>query len=65
MLSNYQIDFLTNYIFKGNECEKCETGNLRVKGHIEYDAFEELISFCKTNSIVFTLGRDGVLVVHD
>lgn len=65
MLSALQLDFLTTCLFKKNQTEICGTGNVRIKGHIEFDSFQELMSFCEQNKIVFTLGEDGVLVVHD
>ncbi len=46
-------------------CEKCETGMLRIKGHITFDKFEQLREIGQEMGFVYTLGKDGVLVIHD
>jgi len=66
MLNKEEIIFCKNACKNYNiDIEVCETGNLRIKGHLGYDAIHEMDQFCYKNNLVMTLGIDGVLVIHD
>ena len=65
MLSDSQIQIFIDILGDDKGYEICCNHNLRVRGHIEYDEFESMFNYCKHNDVVFTLGADGVLVLHD